>query len=434
MWNGMIDRKPALIARCRSAADVSAAIRYARGAELDVSVRCGGHNVAGTSVTDGGVMIDLSLMRSVNVDVDARVAEADGGCLLRDVDIATTEHGLCCPAGVFSYTGLGGLALGGGYGWRCRKWGLTCDHIIGAEVVLADGTIVQTSETENPDLLWALRGGGGNFGVVTKFRLALRPVGRLVLRTGLYAGDNVAIALRAYRDATATISDDFHLLGGLRHARPGDEIPEELADRPVLDMLAIYSADDETSAQQARELFDRMPEGVAGESVLSYLELQTMTDESSPDGRRYYTKSGYVTELPDEAIDRLIDSAAKNPSRTGSIDIEFLLGQVSRADGESSAFPQRHAPFMVSAYGSWDAPEMDDTGKYWARGCISTLQEWEHPGGYVNYISLDDDPAGAEATYGSAIYTRLTEVKRRYDPDNLFRGTRAVRPADGSSR
>ncbi|MFC0598828.1 FAD-binding oxidoreductase [Streptomyces palmae] len=435
IWNGMIDRRPALIARCRTTSDVSAAVRYTHGAGLPVSVRCGGHNVAGTSVVDGGVVIDLSLMREVRIDTENRIAEADGGCLLRDVDLATTAHDLICPAGVYSYTGLSGLALGGGYGWRARKWGLTCDHIIGAEVVLADGSVVEASEEQHQDLLWALRGGGGNFGIVTRFRLRLRPAERMLVRTGLYAGDNAAAALRSYRKFTGTLSDDFHLLGGLRHTRPADPVPEELRDRPVLDFLSICSADDGESRAEADALFAAMPEGATTETEMTYLELQAMCDESAPDGRRYYTKSGYVSELDDEAIDRLVAAAGANPSSTGSIDIEFLLGAISRGSAEDSAFPQRQAPFMVSAYGSWDDAELDTPGIAWARRTMAALRDWEHPGGYVNYISLEDNPGDAVETYGTDIYARLTRVKRQYDPRNFFRGTRAVIPdTHGNSR
>ncbi|WP_409180383.1 FAD-binding oxidoreductase [Amycolatopsis sp. VS8301801F10] len=429
IWNGMIDRRPAVIARCRSASDVSAAVRYARGARLPLSVRCGGHNVAGTSVVEGGVLIDLSPMRRVRVDAENRIAEADGGCLLRDVDLATAEHGLACPAGVFSYTGLSGLALGGGYGWRARKWGLTCDHIVSAEVVLADGSVVEASADRHQDLLWALRGGGGNFGIVTKFRLRLRPVGSFLVRTGLYAGDDAAAALRVYRAFTETLSDDFHLLGGLRHAKPADPVPDGLRGRPVLEFLSVCSADEEKSRAEADALFAALPQAPVTEKVMTYLELQTMGDEGAPDGRRYYTKSGYVSELSDEAVDRLVAAAGANPSGTGSIDIEFLLGAIARGSTDDSAFPQRQAPFMVSAYGSWDDPELDGPGIAWARQTVADLREWECPGGYVNYISLEDNPAGAVETYGADIYARLVRVKQQYDPENLFRGTRAVAPA-----
>ncbi|HKR49990.1 MAG TPA: FAD-binding oxidoreductase [Pseudonocardiaceae bacterium] len=434
MWNGMIDRRPALIARCRTTRDVSAAIRFARGAGLPISIRCGGHNVAGSAVADGAIMIDLSLMRTVRVDVDNRIAEADGGCLLRDVDIATTAYRLACPAGVFSYTGLGGLALGGGYGWRCRKWGLTCDHIIGAEVVLADGSVVDVSEDQHPDLLWALRGSGGNFGVVTKFRLRLHRVGPILLRTGVYAGDDVTAALQVYRKFTATLSDDFHLLGGLRNSTPKDHIPRAAADRPVLDFLAVCSADDATSLDDSSGLFDAMPNCTTTQHTISYLKLQTMVDDSAPTGRRYYTKSGYLSELPDSAIEQLVDAARQNPSRTGSIDIEYLRGAISRTTAAESSFPQRDAPFMVSTYGSWDDPVLDPKGIAWARESMNSIRQWKHPGAYLNYVSQEESPEDASEMYGSAIYSRLAQVKRLYDPDNVFRSARSVIPASATDR
>ncbi len=426
IWNGMHDRRPALIARCRSSADVSAAVLFARSAHLPVTVRGGGHNVAGTAVADGAVMIDLSLMRGVRVDAAGRSAEAEGGCLLRDVDSATTVDGLACPAGIFSYTGLGGLALGGGYGWRCRKWGLTCDHIISAEVVLADGTIVHASEQENSDLLWALRGGGGNFGVVTRFRLRLRPVGPILAHSALYTGDDVPAALRAYTEFSATASEDFHLLASLRHGRTTDPIAEPLRQRPVLDLLLIGSADDPASVAGATQLVETVPAASSDEKIMTYLELQTMVDDSAPDGRRYYTKSGYFRALPDDAMRRLIDAAAKNPSQTGSIDIEYLGGAISRTGMRESSFPQRDAPFMVSVYASWEDPELDHDATAWARSTLAELTDWQQDGAYLNYVSSEESDDVAADSYGSAIYSRLLEVKQRVDPENIFRTSRSI--------
>jgi acyl-CoA synthetase (AMP-forming)/AMP-acid ligase II/FAD/FMN-containing dehydrogenase len=428
VWNGTIDRTPALIARCRTTSDVSAVVRFAHDAGLPVSIRCGGHNVAGSAVADGAIMIDLSLMRTVTVDVHNRIAEADGGCLLRDVDMATTAHGLACPAGVFSYTGLGGLALRDGYGRRCRKWGLTCDHIIGADMVLADGSVVEVSESRHSDLLRALRGGGGNFGVVTRFKLRLRQAGPILLRNAVYSGDDVATGLQSYREFTSIASDDFHLLGALRHARPGDAIAPALADRPVLDLLAVCSADDADSLDEGSSLFASMPKSAITERSLSYLDLQAMLDDSAPSGRRYYTESGYLAELADGAIEQLVDAARRNPCRSGSIDIEHLMGAVSRVTSATSAFPQHDAPFMVSVYGSWDDSELDAEIIAWARETMSSVTEWEHSGGYVNCVSQEESPEDASDMYGSAIDSRLALVKRRYDPDNMFRGVRGVLP------
>jgi FAD/FMN-containing dehydrogenase len=428
VWNGMIDRVPAMIARCRSASDVSIAIRFARDSGLPVSVRGGGHNVAGSAVADGAMMIDLSPMRAVTVNPGARTAEAGGGSLLHDLDTATSVHGLACPAGVYSRTGLGGLALGGGYGWRCRKMGLTCDHIIGAEVVLADGSVVEASENQHPDLLWALRGGGGNFGVVTRFRLRLDGVGPILVHSGVYPGDAAAEALQAYRECVSTLSDDFHLLASLRHSVPNDPIPPGLRSRPVLEFIAVCSGDDPDSRDEVRAIFSAMPACDSTERIVSYLELQALADGSAPDGRHYYTKSGYVSELCDEAIDRLADGAGCNPSRTGSIDIEYLRGAILGTTHAESAFPQREAPFMVSVYGSWDDPALDRDGTAWAKETFDLVRGWELPGSYSNYVSQEEGSEEAAEMYGQAIYSRLAQVKRMYDPDEVFRFTRVVVP------
>jgi FAD/FMN-containing dehydrogenase len=428
VWNGMINRTPALIARCTSTADVSAVLAFARTTGRAVTVRCGGHNVAGTAVADGAVMIDLSGMREVHVDVDRQVAHAGGGSLLRDVDLATTAHGLACPAGVFSYTGLRGLGLGGGYGWRCRTWGLTCDQIIGAQVVLADGSVVEVSERDHPDLVWALRGGGGNFGVVTRFDLHLNRVGPVLVTSAVYGGAAAAGALRVYGEHITQASDDLHLLGRLRHARPGDPPPAGYANQPVLDLMTVCSADLAGSVTECQALFDALPATEVNRRRLSYLELQTMLDDSAPHGRRYYTKSGYLNQLPDGAIAELLAAAARNPARTGSIDVEYLLGAVALTGDAISPFPHRDAPFMVSAYASWDDPAGDAASANWARETISALTPWRHRGEYANYVSQQESMQTAAAMYGPAVYQRLTRIKQQYDPDNTFRGTRAIAP------
>ena len=429
VWNGMIDRTPALIACCRDTLDVKTAIGFARETGRALSVRCGGHNVAGTAVADGAVMIDLSLMRAVVVDPGARIAQASGGCLLRDLDLATTAHGLACPSGVFSLTGLGGLALGGGYGWRCRKLGLTCDHIIGAEVVLADGSVVEVSESQHPGLLWALRGGGGNFGVVTRFTLRLHPAGPMLVRSAVHPADRAVEAMRACRASAPGLSEDLHLLAGLRRAGPADPVPPGQRDRPVLGVMVICSAANAASASEGRALFEAMPACAVAARTLSYLDLQSMGDRGSPAGRRYYTKSGYLADLCDEAMERLIASSGRNPSPTGSVDVECLRGAVLRSGTGESAFPQREAPFMVTVSGSWDDPGLDQDGIAWAREVIDSVRAWEHPGAYSNYISQQESRLEASAMYGSAIYSQLAQVKRAYDPDNMFRSARNIIPA-----
>jgi len=429
VWNGMIDRTPALIACCRNTADVRTAISFARETGLALTVRCGGHNVAGSAVADGALLIDLSLMRAVTVDPSARTAQASGGCLLRDLDLATAPHGLACPSGVFSRTGLSGLALGGGYGWRCRKLGLTCDHIIAAEVVLADGSVLEVSETGHPDLLWALRGGGGNFGVVTRFTLRLEPAGPMLVRSAVHPAEHAVEALRACRAFAPGLSDDLHVLAGLRHAAPADPVPAGQRDRPVLGVTLVGSATDVASIGEGTALLRAMPACAVAAHELSYLDLQFMGDSGSAAGRRYYTKSGYLADLGDEAAEQLVDSSAGNPSGTGSIDVECLRGAVLRTGTSESAFPHREAPFMVTVSGSWDDPGLDQDGIAWARAAIDSVGAWQHPGAYSNYVSQQESPLEASAMYGSAIYARLAQVKQAYDPGNVFRSARNVTPA-----
>jgi len=429
VWNGMIDRTPALIACCRDTSDVRAAIGFARETGHALSVRGGGHNVAGSAVADGAVLIDLSRLRSVVVDPAARTAQAGGGCLLGDLDRATTAHGLACPSGVFSRTGLGGLALGGGYGWRCRQLGLTCDHIIAAEVVLADGSVLMVSESQHPDLLWALRGGGGNFGVVTRFTLHLHPAGPMLVRSTVHPAEHALDALRACRAFAPGLSDDLHLLAGLRRAVPADPVPPGQRDRPVLGVTLVCSAADAASAEEGRALFAAMPACPVAAQAMSYLDLQAMGDSGSQAGRRYYTKSGYLADLPGQAAERLIASSSRNPSLTGSIDVEGLRGAVLRTGTSQSAFPHRDAPFMVTVSGCWDDPGLDQDGIAWAREAIDSLSTWQHPGAYANYVSQQESPWEASAMYGSAIYIRLAQVKQAYDPGNLFRSARGISPA-----
>ncbi|MEV4345977.1 FAD-binding oxidoreductase [Actinoplanes sp. NPDC049596] len=431
MWNAVHDRRPALIARCVNAAEVSAVLRYARSAGLSVTVRGGGHNVAGKAVSDDTVMIDLSLMSGVSVDPRARLATAQGGCLLRDLDAATIPHGLACPAGVVSHTGLGGLALGGGYGWLARRWGLTCDHIVAAEVVLPDGSIVEATDSEQGELLWALRGGGGNFGVVTRFTLRLRPVGPVVHRTGIYPLDDAADALAAYRDFAEHQSADLHAVGAFKIASNQDWIPAKLNGRPVLQLTAAWLGDPHDGDGAIRPLFDKAAPAGRLEREMSFAELQALGDHSEPAGHRYFTKTCYLSELGPAVAEAMIANAEDIRSPLSCVDFEYLRGAITDVPEEESAFPGRAAPYMYTASAHWLDPDQDDEEAAWSRRSIARLADRHYGGSYVNYVQ-DQPTLGSVDIYGADRYRRLAAVKRRYDPDNLMRHNQNIAPDPGA--
>jgi FAD/FMN-containing dehydrogenase len=438
IWNGMYDRRPAFIAQCADAQDVAAALRHARELGLDVTVRGGGHNVAGLCVADGAALIDLSPMREVRVDAAARIATAQGGCLLGDVDAATVPLGLACPAGVVSHTGLGGLALGGGYGWLARKWGLTCDHILGAELVLADGRIVHASAEQHPELLWALRGGGGNFGVVTWFTLRLRPVDRVYFHTAVYPLSDAARALAAYREYAETQGSDLHAVGAFKRAGQAVWIPRSVQGRPALFLSALWLGDPRQGHQATAGRLRTPAPAATASGIMPYSALQALGDHGEPHGHRYYTKSCYLSELTDDVGSALIDAAETCPSARSSIDFEFLRGAIAEPDPADapdqlgSAFPHRAAPYQCTASAQWTEPAEDAANARWARATVDALAPWQHGGVYVNYLQ-HQVPGAAEALYGAERYARLAAVKRAHDPDNVFRGHQNIRPADQST-
>lgn len=426
VWNGMVDRRPAVIARCSDAADVSAAVRYATEAGLAVTVRGGGHNVAGLALADDALLIDLSPMRDVDVDPVNRLAVAGGGALLADLDGATTPHGLACPVGVVSETGLGGLALGGGYGWLARKWGLTCDHLTAAEVVLADGSTVRASEEDHPELLWGLRGGGGNFGVVTRFTLRLRPVGEVWVRSSVHPIEQAGEVVRAFRDAMPSQPDDLQLSGAFKRAPAANWIPASLHGQPVLAFTTVWLGA-EGGPEAAEELFAHCPPAASTERVMPFAELQALGDGAEPAGRRYYTTSGYlVDEMPAEAIDVLVRYATEGLSTYSTIDLGYFRGAVARVDEETTAFPSRDASFMVSASAAWDDPVDDDHGRGWAGGLLRDLGPWRSEGSYVNYTQRSS--RSAADVYGADRYARLSTLKAQVDPTNMFRGNHNIAP------
>ncbi|NQE90863.1 FAD-binding oxidoreductase [Nocardia terpenica] len=431
MWNGTFDRRPTFIARCIDAADVSTILRYAADTDHRVTVRGGGHNVAGTSIADDAILIDLSLMRAVTVDADHRTAIAEGGCLLRDLDAATTVYGLACPAGVVSHTGLGGLALGGGYGWLARKWGLTCDHILGAEVVLGDGTIVETTQTNEPDLLWALRGGGGNFGVVTKFKLRLRPVSDMYLRRFLFPVNDAVAAIAAYQKFAPEQPRDLHVVATLKSSGNDNWIPSELYGRPALFLNALWLGNPEAGRSATEALVMTSQPVSTTESIIPYLTLQQLGDASEPAGNRYYTKSCYLSELSEDVATQLVVAARENPSQRSTIDFEYLRGAINETGSETSAFPNRDAPYICTASAQWLDSAADVENTDWARGTITRISGHHYRGVYINYIQDETAPA---AVYEPQQYHRLAALKSRYDSSNIFRSNQNISPQRLSQR
>ncbi|MGW1432310.1 FAD-binding oxidoreductase [Streptomyces sp. NPDC002431] len=427
VWNGMHDRRPVHIARCRTTADVSEALRYAAAQGLDVTVRGGGHNVGGSAVADGALMIDLSPLRTVTVDPEAAVAQAGGGCLLRDLDTATAPYGLACPSGVISHTGLGGLALGGGYGWLARQWGLTCDHILAAEVVLADGSVVEATQDSHPELLWALRGGGGNFGVVTRFTLRLRPVGPVRFSLGVYGWDEIPTSLAAYRKYTERQPPEMHTVGGMKRAGDQEWIPAHLRGKPVLFLIAVWSGDPENGQRKTQALFEEVVPAAHVSHAMSYPQLQALGDDSEPKGDRYFIKSCYLEDLSPKAVQRLAEAALDEPSALCSIDLEFLRGAISDVQAEESAFPGRDAPYQVTVMSHWTDTQLDREHVGWVRETAESIREFGTGGGYGNYAQGDDDRKALDV-YGRDRYARLVAVKKKYDPGNILRGNLNIRP------
>jgi len=440
IWNGMFDRTPGLIARCADVADIQSAVRAASDAGVLTAVRCGGHSLAGFSTCDGGLVIDLSSMRQVNVDPDARRARFAGGCLLGSVDTATQKAGLVFPAGVVSHTGAAGLVLGGGTGWLTRRFGLSCDNVEGFTLVTADGSIVHANEKDNSDLFWALRGGGGNFGVVTEFEVKLHPLTSLVLAEGLTGeaegkrgeakgmtgGAGIRRLLNFWRDYMAEAPHDLKWNINLQLASHKASVPAELRGKPVASSSLVWTGDPDVGRKyldHALSLCD--PASVNSKSV-PYMKLQTMADSDFPHGRRYYTKSGYFTYLDDSTVDRLMAAVAAIPSPETMIELAYLGGAAGQVAAHETSFGDRSAPFVLTLLANWSEPSRDAGNIAWARGVFNQLRPAMKPGVYVNFMSGDEQDRVPEAYHER--WDRMVAVKSHYDPGNFFRLNQNVTP------
>jgi FAD/FMN-containing dehydrogenase len=425
----MVDHRPALIAHCLSAQDVRSAVRFAHDHWMLLSVRGGGHHIAGNAVADGGLTIDLSRMRSVRVDAVRRTARIGGGALLGDVDHETQGFGLATPLGINSTTGLGGLCLGGGFGWLTRKYGLTIDNLVSADVVTADGDLRVASAVSEPDLYWAIRGGGGNFGVVTSFELELHRVGPLV-HAGLvvYPAAEVRDVLRAWRDFTETASDDLTVWAVLRKAPPLPLLPPEVHGTDVVVIVALYVGDLEEGVRATAPLLGfGHPLGHAL-GPQPYEAFQTTFDPLLAAGFRNYWKSNEFAELDDDALDMLAKGAVTMPSPHSEILLVSLGGAMGRVPRDATAYAGRDAQFLMNVHARWDTPAEDAAIRTWARGIWEATAPLGTGGGYVNFMTADETARVASA-YG-ANYERLQELKQRFDPDNLFRMNHTIAPRD----
>jgi FAD/FMN-containing dehydrogenase len=428
IWNAMIDRRPALIVRCGNTSDVQATLRFAIDNDLPIAVRGGGHNIAGNALCDGGVVIDFSQMRSVRVDTATRRAFAQPGATLADVDRATQEFGLAIPTGINSTTGIAGLTLGGGFGWLTRKFGLTIDSLVAAEIVMADTKHVRANATENQELFWALRGGGGNFGVVTEFEFQLSPVGPQVF-SGLVVHplDDAAEVLREYREIIKAAPDELTCWAVMRQAPPLPFLPEIWHGKGVL-VFAMCYCGRETSGEQATANLRAIGKPVASHSGLtSYCDWQQAFDPLLTSGARNYWKSHDLIELTDDAIHVLVDAIRRVPEPECEIFIAHIGGAAARIEAGATAFPQRNSHFVMNVHGRWRDPSADEDCIGWVRGTFSKMEPHAAGTAYVNF--MPDDESDRVATVYGGNYERLARAKRRYDPSNLFKANQNIQPA-----
>lgn len=426
IWNDMVSRRPGLIARCADVRDVQSAVRAGAEANILTAIRCGGHSLAGFSTCDGGMVIDLSRMRRVTVDPVARRACLSGGCLLGSIDTATQKAGLVFPSGVVSHTGASGLILGGGTGWLTRQFGLSCDNVERFTLVAADGSLIRADSKENADLFWALRGGGGNFGVVTEFEVKLHPLTAVVLAEGLSSEANIRPLLQFWRDFMADAPLDLKWNIDLRLAPHTENVPIELRGRPVAGNSLVWTGDPaEGRPYLERALSMYSPDSVCSKTV-SFLDLQTMADSAFPHGRRYYTKSGYFKNLEDSTIDQMVAAVARIQSPETQIELAYLGGAAVQVAPNETAFGDRSAPFIMNLLAGWSEASADAENISWIRELFHRLRPAMKPGVYINFMSGDEQDRVAEAYQER--WDRLVAVKSHYDSHNFFRLNQNIPP------
>ncbi|MBX6763902.1 MAG: FAD-binding oxidoreductase [Rubrobacteraceae bacterium] len=427
VYNGMIDKHPALIARCADVADVIACVNFARENGLLLAVRGGGHNGAGLGICDGGFVVDLSPMRGVRVDPAERTVRIAGGATWGEVDLATHAFGLAIPSGIISTTGVGGLTLGGGHGYLTRRYGLTIDNLISADVVLADGSFVTASESEHEDLFWALRGGGGNFGVVTSFEFRAHPVHTIVGGPTLWPLEQAAGVMRWYRDFIAGAPEDLYGWFGFVTVPPAPPFPEDLHLKKMCAVVWCYTGSEEEAEDAFAPVREAGDPALYGVHAMPYPALQSAFDALYPPGLQWYWKGDFVRELGDEAIARHIEHGSRLPTMHSTMHLYPINGAVHRVGEDDTAWSYRDVTWSMVIAGVDPDPANGERVRAWAREYWEALHPYSAGGAYVNFM-MEEGQERVRATYRGN-YERLAEVKRRYDPANLFRVNQNIKPA-----
>ncbi len=427
--NGMIDRRPAAIVRCADVADVMAAVELAREKGLDLSVRGGSHSVPGFGTNDGGIVCDLSAMRGTRVDPERRTVRAEGGCTWGDLDHATHAFGLATTGGIISTTGVGGLTLGGGIGHLARGCGLSCDNLISADVVTADGRLLTASEDENADLFWALRGGGGNFGVVTSLEYRLHPVGEVYGGPIFYPVDQAGEVMRFYREFIAQAPEELGAFFAFQIAPPLPFIPEERHGETMCLIVTCWTGPIEEGEQAVAPLLEAAPVVASQVGPMPYPALNSAFDALLPPGLQHYWKADFVRELTDDAIAAHVEHGPRVPCVEATMHLYPIDGACHRLGSDETAFAYRDARFACVIAGMWPDPADNERNTAWVRDYWEAIHPHSELGGYVNFMAADDQDRIRDNYRGN--YERLTEVKGRYDPENLFHMNQNIQPAEG---
>jgi FAD binding domain/Berberine and berberine like len=427
IWNGMIDRKPSVIARCKSTKDIVQAVNYGRTNNLLIAVKGGGHNSAGTAVCDDGLMIDLSLMQEVQVNEERNTVKVQGGCLLGKVDAETQKHGLAVSSGIVSHTGVGGLTLGGGFGWISRKYGLSVDNLISAEIVTADGNVVIASKSENPDLFWAIRGGGGNFGIATTFEFKAAKIGTEVLSGPIVKKfDDMKEYIRFHREYVRTLPDEMTVWMVIRHAPPLPFLSEDIHGKLVVLLPFVWLGNPEEGQKLIQPIRDFGETIGDGSGMNPWTGWQSAFDGLVAHGARNYWKSHHIKDLSDKCIDEIEKYALTMPSEECEIFIPHMEGAPGRVTSEETAFSHRNTPFVLNLHTRWNNPEDDNKAVEWARSFHKATEPFSQ-GVYVNFLS-DEGADRVRQAYTEPVWNRLVECKRKWDPNNLFKMNQNISP------